>query len=66
MENQRQHIELAERKEFIFYSGTKDEAEKTKLKENAKKVNPNITFFEVSATSGEGMEAWYGYLKSQL
>ena len=37
-----------------------------KLKENAKKVNPKITFFEVSATSGEGMEAWYGYLKSQL
>ena len=37
-----------------------------KLKENAKKVNPKITFFEVSATSGEGMEAWYSYLKSQL
>ena len=37
-----------------------------KLKENAKKVNPKITFFEVSAISGEGMEAWYGYLKSQL
>lgn len=37
-----------------------------KLKENAKKVNPHIQFFEVSATSGEGMEAWYGYLKSQL
>lgn len=37
-----------------------------KLKENAKKVNPNIQFFEVSATSGKGMEAWYGYLKSQL
>lgn len=36
------------------------------LKENAKKVNPKITFFEVSATSGEGMEAWYDYLKSQL
>ena len=37
-----------------------------KLKENAKKVNPNIQFFEISANSGEGMEAWYGYLKSQL
>ena len=37
-----------------------------KLKENAKKVNPNITFFEVSATSGEGMEAWYEFLKSKV
>ena len=36
-----------------------------KLKENAKKVNPNIQFFEVSATSGEGMEAWYEFLKSK-
>lgn len=34
----RQHIELAERKEFIFYSGAKDEAEKSKLKENAKSI----------------------------
>ena len=33
-----------------------------KLKENTKKVNPNIQFFEVSATSGEGMEAWYEFL----
>lgn len=37
-----------------------------KLKENAKKVNPNIQFFEVSATSGEGMEAWYEFLKSKI
>ena len=37
-----------------------------KLKENAKKVNPKITFFEVSAISGEGMEAWYGYLKGKI
>ena len=44
----------------------KDKFDVEKLKENAKKVNPKITFFEVSATSGEGMEAWYGYLKSQL
>lgn len=36
-----------------------------KLKENAKKVNPNIQFFEISATSGEGMEAWYEFLKSK-
>lgn len=37
-----------------------------KLKENAKKVNPNIQFFEVSATSGEGMEAWYGFLRGKI
>lgn len=37
-----------------------------KLKENTKKVNPNIQFFEVSATSGEGMEAWYEFLRSKI
>ncbi|MBA4257922.1 MAG: hypothetical protein C0446_02080 [Chitinophaga sp.] len=37
-DKERQHIELAERKEFIFYSGAKDESEKTKLKENAKSI----------------------------
>lgn len=37
-DKERQHIELAERKEFIFYSGAKDEAERSKLKENAKSV----------------------------
>lgn len=37
-----------------------------KLKEYAKKVNPYLTFFEVSATSGEGLEAWYDYLKQSI
>ncbi|MBA3662927.1 MAG: hypothetical protein H0W61_01795 [Bacteroidetes bacterium] len=37
-DKERQHIELAERKEFIFYSGAKEEPEKTKLKENAKSI----------------------------
>lgn len=37
-DKERQHIELAERKEFIFYSGAKDEAGKIKLKENAKTI----------------------------
>jgi hypothetical protein len=37
-DKERQHIELAERKEFIFYSGAKAEAEKSKLKENAKSI----------------------------
>ncbi len=33
------------------------------LKENALKVNPHLQFFELSATTGEGMEAWYQWLK---
>lgn len=37
-----------------------------RLKESAKKVNPNIQFFEVSATTGQGMEAWYEFLKSKI
>lgn len=36
-----------------------------KLKEYALQVNPNLLFFEVSATTGEGMETWYNWLKSQ-
>lgn len=37
-----------------------------KLKEYAKKVNPHLTFFEVSAASGEGLEAWYDYLTKSI
>lgn len=37
-----------------------------KLKEYAKKVNPHLTFFEVSATSGEGLQAWYDYLTESI
>ncbi|MCK9220776.1 MAG: phospholipase D family protein [Bacteroidales bacterium] len=37
-DKEKQHIELAERKEFIFYSGAKDETEKNKLKTNAKSI----------------------------
>jgi len=32
------------------------------LKENALKVNHHLQFFEVSATSGQGMEKWYEWL----
>lgn len=37
-----------------------------KLKDYAKKVNPNLVFFEVSAYTGQGMEAWYAFLKQSL
>jgi hydrogenase nickel incorporation protein HypB len=34
--------------------------------EYAKQVNPNIRIFQVSATTGEGLEDWYNYLVSSL
>ena len=37
-----------------------------KLKEYALQVNPNLIFFEISATTGEGMTNWYDWLKSNL
>lgn len=36
----------------------------SKLKAYALKVNPNLQFFEVSATTGEGMNEWYTWLKT--
>jgi len=37
-----------------------------KAKEYALKVNPNLIFFEVSATTGEGMDSWYKWLEQQI
>ncbi|NEW80628.1 MAG: hydrogenase nickel incorporation protein HypB [Gelidibacter sp.] len=36
------------------------------IKKYALKVNPKLLFFEVSATTGQGMEAWYKWLKENL
>jgi hydrogenase nickel incorporation protein HypB len=36
-----------------------------KAVENAKKVNPKLQFFQVSCTTGEGLEAWYDWLKQR-
>ncbi|RPG32811.1 MAG: hydrogenase accessory protein HypB [Muricauda sp. TMED12] len=36
------------------------------LKKNALQVNPNLEFFEVSATKGTGMEAWYDWLDKNM
>ena len=33
-----------------------------KAREFASRINPNLIFFEVSATTGEGMEKWYDWL----
>jgi hydrogenase nickel incorporation protein HypB len=32
----------------------------------AKEVNPKIEVFQVSATTGEGMESWYGWLRNKI
>jgi hydrogenase nickel incorporation protein HypB len=37
-----------------------------KAKEYARRVNPNLIFFEVSATTGEGMDKWYEWLEQQI
>lgn len=36
------------------------------LKEYALRVNPELQFFEISATKGAGMEAWYTWLKENV
>lgn len=33
---------------------------------NARKVNPDIQVFEVSARSGDGLDGWYGWLRSEI
>ena len=37
----------------------------SELKTYALKVNPNLKFFEVSATTGQGMDIWYTWLKEE-
>jgi hydrogenase nickel incorporation protein HypB len=37
-----------------------------KLKENALKVNPELTFVELSAKTGEGFEAWTGWMETAI
>lgn len=37
-----------------------------KTKEYAKRVNPGLIFFELSATSGEGMHYWIEWLKGKV
>ena len=36
-----------------------------KLRSYALQINPKLTFFEVSATTGEGMDIWYSWLKKE-
>ena len=37
-----------------------------KVKSAALQVNPRLKFFAVSATSGEGMDTWYQWLKDHF
>jgi hydrogenase nickel incorporation protein HypB len=37
-----------------------------KAKKYALQVNPNLQFFEISATNGEGLEIWIKWLKEQV
>lgn len=37
-----------------------------KAKQFAKQINPGLEFLEVSAQTGEGMEAWFDWLKSHV
>jgi hydrogenase nickel incorporation protein HypB len=36
-----------------------------KAMDYARRVNPNIEFLEVSATNGDGMDAWYAWLEAR-
>ena len=38
----------------------------SRLKDYALQVNPKLQFFELSATTGEGMEPWYQWLEAEL
>ncbi|MBN1996956.1 hydrogenase nickel incorporation protein HypB [candidate division KSB1 bacterium] len=33
---------------------------------NAKKINPDLTFFQISAQSGEGLDPWIAWLESRV
>jgi len=33
---------------------------------NARAVNPNLRFFQTSATTGEGLEEWFTFLRGQM
>ena len=36
------------------------------IKKEALKVNPDLTLFDVSCKTGEGLEAWYAWLKEKI
>lgn len=38
----------------------------SRCREYARRVNHDLTFFEISATTGDGMESWFDWLASQM
>ena len=38
----------------------------SKIKEDALNINPNLKIFEISCQTGEGLEAWFVWLKEQV
>lgn len=38
----------------------------SKIKEDALSINPNLKIFEISCLTGEGLEAWFVWLKEQV
>ncbi|MDD4051675.1 MAG: hydrogenase nickel incorporation protein HypB [candidate division Zixibacteria bacterium] len=40
--------------------------ELAQVKENARQINGNLTTFEVSCRTGEGLQAWYQWLEDQV
>ena len=36
------------------------------IKEEALKINPHLTMFEISCKTGEGLDAWYSWLKEAV
>ena len=36
-----------------------------KIRKEALKINPHMTMFEISCKTGEGLEAWYAWLKQE-
>ncbi|MFM1843391.1 MAG: hydrogenase accessory protein HypB, partial [Cyanobacteriota bacterium] len=37
-----------------------------KLAANVRSMNPHVTIIPVSAKTGEGLEAWFSWVKSQV
>ena len=37
-----------------------------KIRSEALKVNPHLTLFEISCKTGEGLDAWYNWLKQEV
>jgi hydrogenase nickel incorporation protein HypB len=37
-----------------------------RIREEALKINPHLTLFEISCKTGEGLEDWYSWLKKEV